>query len=161
MAGASGQGRNGQAARTRGGGALKLIGPLIVLSPLLALLLPSLLLLALLMTPTIAGLVVDQTRQKYLSVTVGLLNFSFALPALASLWIEGHTLNGALRLLADPSHWTLALAGGGFGWCLYFGMPAVSAAYYAAKTRARLAELHRRQAALVKNWGEEVAGPGA
>ena len=160
MAGVSGQRRNGQATRARGGGALKVVGALVALSPLLALLLPSLLLLTLLMTPTLAALVVDQTRQKYLSVTVGLLNFSFALPALASLWREGHTLNAALSLVADPGYWTVALAGGGFGWCLYFGMPAVLAVYYAAKTRARLAELQRRQTALVKNWGEEVAGPG-
>ncbi len=141
------------------GGAAGLLLSLFALAPLGYLLWPSLLLAGPLMAPTLAAAVVDRSRQRYLTYAVGLLNLACVLPSLLRLWTRGHDRAGALALLADPENWVLAFLGGGLAWLIHLAMPPVVAAYYAVRSRDRLAELHKRRQTLEKNWGEEVMGP--
>ena len=141
------------------GGAAGLLLPLFALAPLGYLLWPTLLLAGPLMAPSLAAAVVDRSRQRYLTYAVGLLNLACVLPSLLRLWVQGHDRAQALALLADPETWLLAFLGGGLAWLVYLAMPPVLAAYYAVRSRERLAELQKRRQTLERNWGEEVSGP--
>ena len=154
---AKGKAATGKGARR--GGSAGLLLPLLALAPLGVLFWPSFLLAGPLMAPTLAAAVVDRSRQRYLTYGVGLLNLACVLPALLRLWTRGHDRATALALVGDPENWLLAFLGGGLAWSIYLAMPPLVAAYYAVRSRDRLAELHKRRQTLEKNWGEEVAGP--
>ena len=141
------------------GGAGGLLLSLFALVPLGYLLWPTLLLAGPLMAPSLAAAVVDRSRQRYLTYAVGLLNLACVLPSLLRLWVQGHDRAQALALLAGPDTWLLAFLGGGLAWLIHLAMPPLVAAYYAVRSRERLAELQKRRQTLEKNWGEEVAGP--
>ncbi len=153
------KGRAAKGGAAKRGGAAGLLLPLLALAPLGYLAWPSLLVAGPLMAPTLAAAVVDRSRQRYLTYAVGLLNLSCVLPSLLRLWTRGHDRASALALIGDPENWLLAFLGGGLAWLIYLAMPPVVAAYYAVRSRDRLAELHKRRQTLEKNWGEEVAGP--
>ncbi|MDJ0947247.1 MAG: hypothetical protein QNJ30_27690 [Kiloniellales bacterium] len=140
-------------------GAAGLLLPLFALAPLGYLIWPTLLLAGPLLAPTVAAAVVDRSRQRYLAFAVGLLNLACVLPSLLRLWTQGHDRAGALALLGDPETWLLAFLGGGLAWLIHLAMPPLVAAYYAVRSRERLATLHKRRQTLEKNWGEEVSGP--
>lgn len=141
------------------GGAAGLLLPLLALAPLGYLAWPTLLVAGPLLAPTLAAAVVDRSRQRHLTYAVGLLNLSCVLPALLRLWTQGHDRATALAVIGDPENWLLAFLGGGLAWLVHLAMPPLVAAYYAVRSRDRLAELHTRRQILEKNWGEEVSGP--
>lgn len=140
-----------------GGGRTRLITLLVIGLPVVGLLLPSVLLLAAMALPTLAAAIVDRRRERYLTLTVGLLNLSGTLPALWDLWAQGQTYRAALAGLLDPLSWLAAYGGAGAGWLIYLVIPPFVATYYALLTQARLRQLRRRQQQLIEAWGEEVA----
>lgn len=124
--------------------------------PLAALVLPSLMVLAIGMVPTAVAFAGDRSREKYLTITVGLPNFCGCLPAVAKLWSIGQSFSGAQEVLADPLSWAAAVGAAGLGWIVYIFTPPVVAVYYAAAGRAREQTLKRLQKTLVETWGEDV-----
>ncbi len=126
--------------------------------PLAALVLPSLMVLAIGMVPTAVAFAGDRTREKYLTITVGLPNFCGCLPAVGKLWSLGQTFSSAQEVLADPLSWAAAVGAAGLGWLVYMFTPPVVAVYYASAGRAREQTLKRLQKTLVETWGEGVAG---
>lgn len=130
---------------------------LVLLLPLLAVLLPTCLVLGAMMLPTLCALLVDRARGRYLTITVGLLNFCGALPAVADLWLEGQGLGAALDELRDLLAWLMAYGSAAVGWAIYWMTPPLVASYYALATNGRLQALRRRQKALGEQWGDGVA----
>ena len=153
------------AAAARAGGRSKLsgrvIGTAVILLPAIAVLMPSCILLGLSMAPTIVAYVVDRTREKYLAITVGLLNICGALPGLARLWSEGQTYDVALRVASHPYTMFMAYGAAAIGWAIHLILPLFLAHYYATTTATRLRALQKRQDALIEIWGEEIAGEAA
>ncbi len=143
-------------AKQRGGMAM-LLGPLLVSLPLAYLIWPTLLLCGVLMAPTVAAVVADRSRGRYLTYGVGLLNFACALPALLRLLAAGQETRMAWALAADPGNWGLAFAGAGLGWAIFLLLPPLVAGYYTTRTRDRLEDLQNRRASLERDWGEEVS----
>jgi len=134
------------------------IGAAVLLLPAIAVLMPSCVLLGIGMAPTIVAYIVDRTREKYLSITVGLLNFCGVLPALVRLWSEGQSYSFALRIAVDPFTMIVAYGAAAVGWVIYLALPLILAHYYAMTTESRLQTLRGRQDGLVQSWGEEIAG---
>ncbi len=135
---------------------VKALGAVFAL-PILAVLLPSLLVLAVCLLPTLAAYVADRYRDKSLAVTVGLMNLCGALPVLAELWSRGQTMGAAGEVLADVFLWLLAYGAAGVGWLLFMMMPPVVTAYYSLTGTNRIHELRQRQERLLELWGPEVA----
>ena len=126
--------------------------------PLAALVLPSLMILAIGLVPTFVAFIADRSRERYLTITVGLPNACGCLPALANLWVMGQSFSNAQIVLSDPVGWAVAFGAAALGWLIYMSTPPVAAVYYASSARIREQTLKRLQASLIETWGEEVAG---
>jgi hypothetical protein len=144
--------------KAKGGGSGKLITTGLLMLPVVVVLLPSCIVLAVNMAPTIVAYVVDKSREKYLAITVGLLNICGTLPALARLWQQGQSYDAALDISASPFHWLMAYGAAAIGWVIYLGLPPILGHYYGITSQARLHNHQRKQQILVASWGEEVRG---
>ncbi len=155
-------GQDGQAepAKSKDGGKGngKLIVTGVLMLPVIAVLMPSVIVLAINMAPAIVAYAVDRSREKYLAVTVGLLNFCGALPAEAALWQRGQTYAAAMDIASDAFFWLVAYGAAALGWVIYFMIPPILGHYYGITSQARLLSHERKQQALIQAWGEEVAG---
>lgn len=144
--------------KTKGGGTGKLALTGLLLLPVVAVLLPSCIVLTVNMAPTIVAYVVDKSREKYLAITVGLLNVCGTLPALVGLWQQGQSYDAALDIAGDPFHWLMAYGAAGIGWVVYLGLPPILGHYYGITSQARLLNHQHKQQILVAAWGDEVRG---
>lgn len=149
-----------QTAPGKGGGAGKgrLLTTGLLMIPVVVVLLPTCVLLLIGMVPTVVAYMVDRTREKFLAITVGLLNFCGALPGIFELWAEGQAYDVAMSLATDPLFWLTSYGGAALGWIVYLALPALIGSYYAMTSGRRVQMLKKRQAELIQSWGEEVAG---
>lgn len=130
---------------------------LILLFPFAALLLPTTLVIAVMMAPTIVAYVTDRSRDKHLAITVGLMNFAGTLPAIITLWTRGQSHPAAMDLIGDAFVWSVAYGAAGAGWLVFGVMPTVVGVYYRMTTETRVHGLVKRQKALIHDWGHAVA----
>lgn len=130
----------------------------VLLLPVAAVLMPSIILLGTGMAPTIVAYIVDRTHEKFLTITVGLLNVCGTVPALVGLWSRGQSYSSALKIAADPFTMVIAYSAAAFGWAVYLMLPLVLTHYYSSATESRLRALRIRQEVLVEAWGEEITG---
>ena len=131
---------------------------LIALAPLIAVLLPTCLLLSLGLLPTGVVYLKDRTREKSFTITVGLTNLCGVLPMLGELWSRGQAMQVATDTLLDPLFWMLSFGAAAIGWLIFMGMPPLIAAYYTMASEARIEKVLNKQRLLVETWGEEVMG---
>ncbi|MFQ5775918.1 MAG: hypothetical protein ACE5GS_15460 [Kiloniellaceae bacterium] len=145
----------------KGGGNSRAVLTAILLLPVVAVLLPTCVVLLIGMAPTAVAYMVDRAREKHLAVTVGLINFCGTLPGVADLWREGQAYAAAERVATDALFWLTSYGAAAVGWLIYLALPLLLANYYAVTSGRRMEALRRRQAELIKAWGEEVAGTSA
>lgn len=131
---------------------------LILLLPLALIFLPTTLLLAIGMLPTVVAVIIDREPEKYAAITVAPLNFCGVLPWLIKLWRGHHTMADALASLSDPLTLMIMLGAAGAGWLLYYGIPPVVAAVITQRNNTEIKRMREHQAKLVAEWGAEVAG---
>ncbi len=155
-------GQDGQAKPAKSGDGGKGNGKLIVtgvlMLPVIALLMPSCIVLEINISPSFVAYAIDRTREKYLAITVGLLNFCGTLPAEVALWQRGQTYNAAMDIASDAFFWLVAYGAAALGWAIYLMIPPILGHYYGITSQARLQTHRRRQQALIEAWGEEVTG---
>lgn len=149
---------NAQQEKTKGGGNGKLIGTAAIMLPAIAVLMPSCIVILVMMVPTIVIYVIDQTREKYFAITVGLLNVCGAMPAEVHLWQRGQSYDAAFDIVSDPFYWLMAYGAAAVGWVIYLGLPPIFSHYYGITSHSRLLNHIDKQEALVQSWGQEVAG---
>lgn len=151
-----------QAASTKpeqgGKGTGKLIVTGVLLLPVIAVLMPSCIVLAITMAPTVVAYIIDRTREKYLAVTVGLLNMCGTLPAEVELWSRGQTYNAAMDIVSNALFWLMAYGAAALGWVIYLMLPPILERYYGITSQAQLQSHLRKHQVLIEAWGEEVAG---
>ncbi len=144
--------------KAKGGGTGKLVMTGLLMLPVVAVLLPSCIVLTVNMVPSIVAYVVDKSREKYLAITVALLNICGTLPALADLWQQGQSYAAAVDVSGNPFHWLMAYGAAAIGWTIYLGLPPILRHYYNITSQARLLNHQHKQQVLVEVWGEEVRG---
>ena len=144
--------------RPKRGGAVRLIVTAVFMLPVVAVLLPTCLVLVTGMVPTAVAYVMDRSRDKALAISIGLLNFCGTLPGIIDLWAERQAYEVATRIATDPFFWLMAYAAAGLGWLICLALPPVVATYYGAISRNRIQAIRRRQASLTEAWGKEVSG---
>ncbi len=147
-----------QQKKEKGGGTGKLVMTGLLLLPVIAVLAPSCIVLVVNMAPTLAAYVVDKSREKYLAITVGLLNICGTIPALAELWQQGQSYAAALDIVSNPLQWLMAYGAAAIGWVIYLGLPPILGNYYGITSEARLHNHQHKQQVLVEAWGDEVRG---
>lgn len=120
--------------------------------------LPSTILLAVCLLPTMVAALIEQSRPKTLWITVGALNFAGVFPAWFGLWEGGHTLSMAWQLIVQPRTLLIAYGGAAAGWVIYLNLTPMVAGFVAGRAKGRIKDIEARQKELIRKWGEEVAG---
>jgi hypothetical protein len=130
---------------------------MVLLFPFAAVLLPTTLVFSVMMAPTIVAYVTDRSREKYLAITVGLMNLAGTLPAIIALWSRGQSHAAAMDIIGDVFSWAVAYGAAGGGWLIFGVMPALVASYFKVTTDSRIMGIVRRQKVLIADWGHGVA----
>lgn len=138
--------------RGRGG----LTVPLIGLTVLAMAVLPTTIVLAVGMIPTLVAWIVDRDEEKYAPITVGVMNLCGVLPGLLELWQTGHTIGRASALVIDPYVLLWAFGAASVGWAIHMGLPPLVGLWHVWRTKGRIAELEDRQKQLVAEWGKAI-----
>lgn len=143
--------------RRRGPKAWVKVLALIILFPFAAVLLPTTLVFAVMMAPTLVAYFTDRSKDKHLGATVGMLNFAGTLPAIIELWARGQSHPVAMDLIGDVFVWAAAYGAAFCGWLIFGFMPTVVGSYYRMTTDNRIRGLVKQQKALIAEWGHAVA----
>ncbi len=117
-----------------------LVGAVLVCLLILVFALPTFLIVAVGMVPTIIALVLPATAEQRKGVsTMAMLNFAGVLPVLAMLWSRGQSLGTATQLLGEPLPWLFMLGGAGIAVLLQSVLPnaAISVMEHAAEHRVQ------------------------
>ncbi|MDF1794744.1 MAG: hypothetical protein P1U88_22740 [Thalassobaculaceae bacterium] len=122
--------------------------------------LPSVMLLVIGMTPTMAAMLTDRRREKYATLCVGCMNFTGVLPFMVELWTKDHSYDNAFGMIGDPFTWLVMFGAAAIGWAIYFVAPGIVGMFIAMRADQRVERLRRRQRDLVEEWGPGVAGSG-
>lgn len=120
--------------------------------------LPSMMLLVVGMTPTMAAMLTDRRREKYATLCVGCMNFTGVLPYMIELWTQDHSYDHAFSIIANPFTWLVMFGAAAIGWAIYFVAPGIVGMFIAMRADQRVERLRRRQRDLVEEWGPGVAG---
>ena len=130
---------------------------IVLLLPAAAVLLPTTLVLTVCMMPTLAAWLVDRQPGRALATSVCLLNLAGSLPGVIEVWTAGHDVAAAQWVLSDAVTWLAAYGAAGIGWLLFAVLPPVLRAHHGRSTARRVRQLQKKQEALEKDWGPEVA----
>ena len=121
----------------------------------LAFAVPTMMVLAVGLLPTLVALLVDVHPKKFAAWSVGFFNLAGLMPYLGDLWIKNHTIEGAVGVLTDVLAWLVIYAAASVGWMVYKGMPVVGALVLEIKTRSQIRKLKLERQKLVHEWGQE------
>jgi hypothetical protein len=130
--------------------------PLIGLTVIGLVLLPTTVVLLAGMIPTLVAWIIDREEEKYAPITVGVMNLCGVLPGLLDLWKSGHRLGVATDLLMDPFTLLWAFGAASVGWAIHLGIPPLVGLWHAWRTKTRIDELEDRKSRLVAEWGREI-----
>ncbi|MCM2344176.1 MAG: hypothetical protein NDJ24_06410 [Alphaproteobacteria bacterium] len=119
--------------------------------------LPTTMLVLFGMLPTVVAVLIDRqggTR----AVTVGSMNLAGCFPFLLDLWTKSHTAEYAGTLITDPRTIIVIYAAAGMGYLIDWALSGIVATIMMQRATLRLAQIRKRQAAMVIRWGKEVTG---
>jgi hypothetical protein len=148
----------GRGRRRRKGSSSGIVTVLLILCPAGLIFLPSTILLALGMIPTVVAYVVDRDPDKTAPMTVGGLNFAGVVAFLINLWQAGHSMAALSKVLTDPFAWLVMYGAAGLGWAIYYGVPPAVVGWVVLRAESRIAQRIEEQRELVDLWGTEVNG---
>ena len=121
---------------------------------LLLLALPTTMVLAIGMAPTLGAFFADKTPGRYLTKCVAGMNFAGVIPSLYNLWITGHDLKTANGIVTDLYSWLVMYSAGGMGWLLFLGLPGAVAVFRSLNATRRIYVLREKQKSLINEWGD-------
>ena len=110
------------------------------------------------MAPTVAAAMVDISKRKYKTMTIGLLNFAGCSYSLLLLWTTGHTLDNALSIILNTQNMLIILFSAAGGYMVEIAMTGLVSSVLAERARGRIKSIEKRQKELEIKWGEEVSG---
>lgn len=135
---------------------LKPIVWIILLGILAVIFRPSAVVIAVGLIPTWLTFLFDRTPEKFGVLCIGSLNLAGLYPVLMPLWIEGHTMDRAMKALADPTTGAVILGAAGIGLAIYFATPPIVSLVVKHRVGREIADLEKRQADLIGYWGEAL-----
>ncbi len=123
-----------------------------------AVFLPSTVLLAIGMMPTLAAALVDRSRRKTKAVTVGAMNLAGCTPFLLELWYKGHSFEESAQIISQPTAIIVMYAAAAVGYLIDWALGGIVASVLYQRGNSRKKSIVQRQKDLVERWGREVTG---
>jgi hypothetical protein len=121
--------------------------------------LPLVLIVAAGMMPTVAVTMIDR-RPRYLSYTVGAMNFAGVFPFLLAVAEGPMSMPAAAAKLADPPTWLVMYGAAAAGWLVCGATPMLARAGIELQAFQRRRALEALGKAIREEWGPEVVAEG-
>ncbi len=110
------------------------------------------------MLPTFVAGVVDQSKGKIKTLTVGAMNFAGCAPFLIEIWKKGGSFDVALTYLTQPRTVVVMFFAAGMGYLIDWAMTGIVSSIMVQRAKGRLKEIDAHQKVLIERWGPEVSG---
>ena len=138
---------------------------LLISVTLIAVALPTIIVIGVGMIFSITSFFTDRTDQKYGFFCISSLNFAGLFPYLMDLWSGNHNMAGALDIITDVFALAVMYGSAAGGWIIYNVIPPVITSFMTVLTERRLSALRSNQRRIIDEWGDEVTmgirAPGA
>ena len=121
--------------------------------------LPTTILLAVGMTPSLVALVIDVTPGRYLARCVAGLNVAGTVPFIGTLWSGVNDISSAIAIVSDPFAWLTMYGAAAIGWLLFLGLPGVVTMLRSLNAKRRVNALRAIQKELMREWGDTLNPP--
>jgi hypothetical protein len=142
----------------KSGGGLRIKAAIVILglaalagAPLVMVLIPG-------MMPTLVTLFIERHRARYLSYTVGVMNFAGVLPILLMVATGRFTMAAAGLALANPMTWIIMYGAAAAGWLICGMTPPLARLCLDLQANQKRRALEAMGKAIREEWGEDVAG---
>lgn len=124
-----------------------------------ALFLPTTLMLVIGMLPTIVMLVVDNTKERLRTITVGAMNLAGCMPFVIELWQrDEHTVQMALSYITQPRTIVVMYFAAAIGYMIEWAVTGMVASMAVQKAKGRISSVEKKLAEMEERWGVEVNG---
>jgi hypothetical protein len=143
----------------RKGGKSKTYVMIALALPVAIIMLPSAIVLAAAMVPTMVAWVIDPKGKRFLMATVGAMNFAGSLFFLVLLWADIPDLQHALHVLRNIYGWLIAYGAAAVGYGVHFMMPRATESIVRYRAASRLGKLEKHMKEMVDEWGAAVGEP--
>ncbi len=143
--------------KASGGGGGAFVTFLLVVTPAVLFAMPTTVLAAVGMIPSLVAYVADRDPAKSASMTVAPINVCGILPFAMDMWKHQHTMQAAMHLLGDPLTWLVMYGAAAVGWALYFLIPPIVTNFEVMRAESRIEVLTAKKAELTEEWGPDVA----
>jgi len=110
------------------------------------------------MIPTIVLMIVDRSRGKIKTMTVGMSNFAGCVPFMAEVYKKGNEIGYALNYAMEPRTIVVMFTAAAVGYLIHWATRGVAAGIMAQRARARLKDIEKEKQKLIERWGIEVSG---
>jgi hypothetical protein len=114
--------------------------------------------LAIGMMPTIGASLIDRSRSKFLTISVGLMNAAACLPVILHLWEIGHDYNNAIALVAQPRTIIFIYVIAALGYIIDFALTGIVSNILVQRGQSRMKAIEKRHKELIERWGLKVNG---
>lgn len=120
--------------------------------------LPSTVILLVGLLPTMVAVLIDRSKKRTKSLTVGAMNVAGCVPFLIDLWTTANTLENALSVISDPRTIVVIYSAAAIGYLIDWALSGIVATLMVQRAESRRAEIKKRHADLIERWGREVTG---
>lgn len=114
--------------------------------------------LAIGMLPTLVAGIVDRSKGKVKTLTVGSMNFAGCAPFIVDIWKRGGTFEVAMGYLIQPQTIVIIFLAAAMGYLIDWAMTGIVSSIMVQRARKRLKDIEVHQKDLVERWGPEVSG---
>ncbi len=110
------------------------------------------------MVPTIVAGVVDRTKGKVRTLTVGAMNFAGCAPFMIEVFKSGNNISTAITYILQPRTIVVMYFAAGMGYLIDWAMTGIVSSIMVQKAKKRIKDIQKQQKDLVERWGPEVTG---
>lgn len=120
--------------------------------------LPTTLLLAVGMLPTLVAFVIDTDPAKNKSFTIGAMNFAGCFPFLLGIWQSQDAMYAAISYLADPKTVVVMYSAALLGYMINWIVAIAISSLLVKRAQMRIKKIEEQKLAMEERWGVKVNG---
>lgn len=110
------------------------------------------------MIPTLVAFIVDRTKGRIRTLTVGLINFAGCAPFIVEVFKKGNDMTIAIDYIIQPRILVVMWMAAAMGYLIDWAMTGIVSSIMVQRAKGRLQDIANQQKALVERWGMEVTG---